>query len=82
MLPYLAEIGVELHHTVAELLHVLSQELVSISDAVVQIAHLVVRVASKKDDTGSSKLVRCLSIPLKQVHAASPALCYSMCSMG
>ena len=42
---YLAEVGVEVHHAVAELLHVLRQQLVRVGDPVVQVAHLVVRVA-------------------------------------
>lgn len=42
---YLAEVGVEVNHAVAELLHVLCQQLVCVGYPVVQVAHLVVRVA-------------------------------------
>lgn len=58
---YLAEIGVELHHTVAEFLHILSQELVSICDAVVQIAHFIVGVPSEIDTGKMRKILHILN---------------------
>lgn len=39
---HLAEVGVKVHHAVAELLHVLRQQLVYVGYPVVQVAHLVV----------------------------------------
>lgn len=45
---YLAEIGVKIHHTVAELLHILCQELVRIGDPVIQVSHFIVGEASEE----------------------------------
>lgn len=39
---YLADVGIEVHHTVTELLHVLSYQLVGVGDTVVQVANLIV----------------------------------------
>lgn len=43
---YLAEVGVQVHNTVAELLHVLRQQLVCIGYPVIQVSHFVVGVTS------------------------------------
>lgn len=43
---YLAEVGVQVHNTVAELLHVLCQQLVCIGYPVIQVSHFVVGVTS------------------------------------
>jgi len=39
---YLANIGIEVHHTVTELLHILGYQLVWVGNAVVQVANLIV----------------------------------------
>lgn len=39
---HLAEVGVKVHHAVAELLHVLRQQLVYVGYPVIQVPHLVV----------------------------------------
>lgn len=39
---HLAEVGVKVHHAVAELLHVLRQELVCIGYPIIQVSHFVV----------------------------------------
>lgn len=47
---YLAEVGVEIHHTVAEFLHILSQQLVCIGYPIVQVTHFVVGETSEKPE--------------------------------
>lgn len=39
---HLAEVGVKVHHAVAELLHVLRQELVCVGYPIIQVSHFVV----------------------------------------
>lgn len=55
---YLAEVGVQVYHTVAEFLHILCQQLVSIGYPVVQVSHFVVRetsVRAKGEDPNKSE---------------------------
>lgn len=47
---YLAEVGVKIHHTIAELLHILGQQLVCVSYPVVQVAHFVISEASEETE--------------------------------
>lgn len=58
---YLAEVGVKVHHAVAELLHVLCQELVCVGYPVIQVSHFVVgeapeaeRVVSRGEEDGGT----------------------------
>lgn len=47
---YFAEVGVEVHHTVAEFLHILCQQLVGIGYPVVQVSHFVVCETSEEPE--------------------------------
>lgn len=47
---YLAEVGVKVHHTVAESLHILCQQLICIGYPVVQVSHFVVGETSEEPE--------------------------------
>lgn len=40
---YLADVGIEVNHTITEFLHILSYQLVWVGNTVVQVANLIVR---------------------------------------
>lgn len=80
---HLAEVGVEVHHAVAELLHVLRQELVCIGYPIIQVSHFVVGespeaervvLGDRKDGSKWEPPIRGLQLPATHCRYSSYSL--------